>query len=104
MVDAPAAYGSSKTLYNRFQRWAPKGCGAKSFHALADADGPPTQLLIDSSAVRTHRCAAGERNHAIGRSGGRTTKIHGLTDGLWRPVPMLTGGQFADCKAVKSLE
>lgn len=74
------------------------------YHALAGADGPPAQLLIDSSAVRAHRCAAGgkgEYHQAIGRScGGRTTKIHALNDGLWRPVAfMLTGGQVADCKA-----
>ena len=58
-VDAPAAYGPRKTLYNRFQRWAAKGVWSDIFHALAGADGPPAQLLIDSSAVRAHRCAAG---------------------------------------------
>ncbi|MER8836513.1 transposase [Mesorhizobium sp. M0909] len=32
------------------------------------------------------------------------TKIHALTDGLWRPVAfMLTAGQVADCKAVEVL-
>ncbi len=37
-VDAPASYGPRKTLYNRFVR-------------LAEAGGPPAQVLIDSSAV-----------------------------------------------------
>ena len=43
----------------------------------------------------------GEHNQAIGRSrGGRTTKIHALTDEQCRPVAfMLTGGQIADCTA-----
>ena len=43
----------------------------------------------------------GELNQAIGRSrGGRTTKIHALTDELCRPVAfLLTGGHVADCKA-----
>ena len=41
--------------------------------------GPPAQILIDSSAVKAHRSAAGgkggEQDQAIGRSrGGRTTK------------------------------
>jgi len=38
---------------------------------------------------------------AIGRSrGGRTTKIHALTDCECRPIAfMLTGGQVADCTA-----
>src|SRR5277367_3770346 len=43
----------------------------------------------------------GEKNQAIGRSrGGRTTKIHALTDALCRPLSFtLTGGQVADCRA-----
>jgi len=43
----------------------------------------------------------GECNQAIGRSrGGRTTKIHALTDSACRPIAfILTGGQIADCTA-----
>jgi transposase len=58
-VDAPSAYGPRKTLYNRFVRWTDKGIWQNIFHALASADGPPAQVLIDSSAVKAHRCAAG---------------------------------------------
>ncbi len=58
-VDAPAAYGPRKTLYNRFVRWAAKGVWADIFHALASAGGPPAEVLIDSSAVKAHRCASG---------------------------------------------
>ena len=58
-VDAPPVYGPRKTLYNRFVRWAAKGVWSAIFHALASADGPPAQVLIDSSAVKAHRCAAG---------------------------------------------
>lgn len=58
-VDAPAAYGPRKTLYNRFQRWASKGIWSGIFQALANDGGPPAQLLINSSAVRAHRSAAG---------------------------------------------
>lgn len=47
----------------------------------------------------------GELSQAIGRSrGGRTTKIHALTDALCRPVAfLLTGGQVADCTAADTL-
>jgi len=40
-----------------------------------------------------------ERVQTIGRSrGGRTTKIHALTDAFCRPIAfLLTGGQVADC-------
>jgi transposase len=58
-VDAPAAYGPRKTLYNRFVRWTDKGIWQNIFHALAAEGGPPAQVLIDSSAVKAHRCAAG---------------------------------------------
>jgi len=58
-VDAPATYGPRKTLYNRFVRWADKGIWQNIFQALASAGGPPAQVLIDSSAVKAHRCAAG---------------------------------------------
>ena len=58
--DAPRdQYGPHKTLYNRFVRWAEKGVWADLFHALASAGGPPAQVLIDSTAVRAHRSAAG---------------------------------------------
>ena len=103
-VDAPSVYGSRKTLYNRFRCWAAKGVCSSTFHALPNAGGSPAHLLIDSSAVRAHRSAAGgkgELNRVIGRSrGGRTAKIHALTDELCRPVAfLLIEGQIADCKA-----
>jgi transposase len=66
-VDAPAVYGPRKTLYNRFVRWAAKGVWTEIFHALASAGGPPAQVLIDSSAVKAHRCASGGK-------GGNTRK------------------------------
>jgi len=58
-ADAPAIYGPRKTLYNRFVRWAAKGVWLDIFRALAATGGPPAEVLIDSSAVKAHRCAAG---------------------------------------------
>ena len=58
-ADAPLVYGPKKTLYNRFMRWAAKGVWSDVFHALASSGGPPAQVLIDSTAVKAHRCAAG---------------------------------------------
>jgi transposase len=58
-VDAPVGYGPRKTLYNRFVRWAAKGVWERVFHALAEAGGPPAELLLDSSTMKAHRCAAG---------------------------------------------
>ena len=58
-IDAPSEYGPRKTLYNRFVRWAQKGVWVGLFEALAQAGGPPSQVMIDSSAVKAHRSAAG---------------------------------------------
>jgi transposase len=66
-IDAPAVYGPKKTLYNRFVRWAAKGVWADIFAALAAAGGPPADLLIDSSAVKAHRCAAGGKGGSTPR-------------------------------------
>ncbi len=54
-IDAPAAYGPRKTLYNRFVRWAAKGVWTDIFHALASSGGPPAEVLIDASAVIRRR-------------------------------------------------
>jgi transposase len=66
-ADAPSVYGSRKTLYNRFVRWAAKGIWADIFHALASAGGPPAEVLIDSTAVRAHRCASGGKGGSAPR-------------------------------------
>jgi transposase len=58
-VDAPPNYGPRKTLYNRYVRWAAKGVWTNLFHALAQAEGPLAEVLIDSSAVKAHRSASG---------------------------------------------
>ena len=58
-IDAPAAYGPRKMLYNRFVRWAAKGVWVDVFHTLAATGGPPAEVLIDSSAVKAHRSASG---------------------------------------------
>lgn len=64
---APAVYGPSKTLYNRFVRWARKGVWEQVFMELAAAGGPPMVLMLDSTPVQAHRSAAGGK-------GGRTSR------------------------------
>ncbi len=97
-VNAPPECGPRKTLYNRFVRWAEKGVWTDLFHALAQAGGPPAQVLIDSSAVKAHRSAAGGKGGE--KSGHRPIaqrahdEIHALTDTRCRPLAfMLTGGR-----------
>jgi transposase len=95
-ADAPDAYGPRKTLYNRFVRWAAKGVWMNLVQALAQAGGPPAHVLMDSSAVKAHRSASGGKGGSRPKpsgGGGRSTKIHALTDGHCRPIAfLLTGG------------
>ncbi len=59
-ADAPSEYGPRNTLYNCWRRWAEKGHWIRIFEALADEGDPPSQALIDSSAVRAHHADAGQ--------------------------------------------
>jgi len=81
-ADAPPVYGPKKTLYNRFVRWAAKDVWTDIFHALASAGGPPAEVLIDSSAVKAHRCAAGRKG---GNS--RRRSVARAADGPPRSTP-----------------
>jgi hypothetical protein len=66
-------------------------------------------VLLDSTHMKAHRCATGgrgvQRTQALGVSpGGRTTKIHALSDSLGCPLAFLpTPGQAADCRAAEAL-
>src|SRR5471030_3201304 len=71
------------------------GAGRRTIRAGSDRQFRGQSASLGSGRKR------GEKNQAIGRSrGGRTTKIHALTDTECRPLAfMLTGGQVADCTA-----
>ena len=55
----PAEYGSRTTLFNRFDRWSEKGIWRGLLAALVACEDPPTFAMVDSTAVRAHRSAAG---------------------------------------------
>ncbi|MCK1503332.1 IS5 family transposase [Bradyrhizobium sp. 188] len=103
--DCPPEYGPYTTIYNRFNRWAKRGRWCAIFEALAKPGKDAVALSLDSTSIKAHRCASGGKggaqSQAIGRSrGGRTTKIHALSDPLCRPVVLhLTPGQNADISA-----
>ena len=68
--DAPGVYGPSKTLYNRFVRWAAKGVWEDAFTRLGETGGPPAALMIDASHVKAHRSAAGGKGGPTSRRSG----------------------------------
>lgn len=64
--DAPKAYGSHKTLYNRFVRWSRAGIFNKIFRELSRHSGTRDCLMIDATHLKVHRTAASL--HKKGRS------------------------------------
>ena len=79
-------------------------------HCSDDAD--LEYLIIDSTVVRAHPCAAGappqkggQAAQALGRSrGGFSAKIHVSVDGLGNPLRfILTGGQQHDITQAEGL-
>lgn len=56
--DVPSEYGPSKTLYNRYKRWAEAGIFEQIFRALAQEHADFQTLMIDATHVKTHRIAA----------------------------------------------
>ena len=56
--DAPDAYGSCKTLYNRFVRWSRIGVFNNIFTELTNKTPFDGSLMIDSIQLKAHRTAA----------------------------------------------
>ena len=54
----PDSYGKWNTVYKRFLRWCERGVFEQMQAALAD-DPDMEHLLLDSTIVRAHPCAAG---------------------------------------------
>lgn len=71
--DAPAQYGPSTTLYNRYNRWSHRRVWQRLFEKVAAAGETPPELSLDSSHVKAHRSAAGGK----GGSGRRRSAARG---------------------------
>jgi putative transposase len=57
--DLPERYGPWNTVFQRFNRWAKRGRWQAIFQALQEPD--LEWILLDSSVVRAHQHAAGQK-------------------------------------------
>lgn len=66
----PKEYGKWYTIYQRFHRWSHFGVWERLFKYFVD--NPDLEhLIIDSTTVRAHSCAAGKRGNKLwGEAGG----------------------------------
>lgn len=111
--DLPSELGEWNSVFKRFGRWSEQKIWEQS-HAHFIEDPDMEWLLIDSTVVRAHPCAAGapkgqggQAEQGLGRSvGGFSTKIHVSVDALGNPLRLLlTGGQKGDAtQAIRLLE
>lgn len=57
--DLPERYGKWGTVYQRFNRWSQKGVWQRIFEELQEPD--LDWVMIDSTSVRAHQHAAGQK-------------------------------------------
>ena len=69
--DLPERLGNANSQWRRFDRWAKKGRWDPILAALRDPD--LDVLILDSTAVRAHPCAAGSKKSGTGLAA-RTTR------------------------------
>lgn len=69
--DLPERFGNWNTAWRRFDRWSGKGVWRRVFEALQDPD--LEWLILDSTVIRAHPCAAGAEKKSAA-AGARTSR------------------------------
>ena len=84
--DLPERFGSWKTVYSRFRRWAIAGKWAQIFRQLSFTKDQIDALLLDSTYVRAHQDSSGGRGGQKKRSWSKP---------WWRHDEDPCGGRFS---------
>jgi putative transposase len=63
--DLPERFGNWNSVFQRFNRWSKKGIWQKVFESLQEPD--LDWLLVDSTIVRAHQHAAGQKKEQASR-------------------------------------
>jgi transposase len=96
----PREFGKWNSIFKRFNAWSKKGIWNKLLEFLSQ-DSDLESVMLDSTIVRAHACAAGlgdQKMQGLGRTaGGFTTRIHAMVDALGNLLKIIvTSGQTHD--------
>lgn len=100
-------YGNWNSIFKRFNAWSKKEIWSQLFQ-LCVKDPDLEYIMLDTTIVRAHACAAGygkQQTEGLGRSaGGFSSKIHVKVDALGNPLQFIvTPGQSSDIAQAKYL-
>jgi transposase len=70
--DLPERFGHWNSVWKRFDRWSKKGTWRQVFEVLQDPD--LEWLILDSTVIRAHPCAAGAEKKATAAGGKRNRR------------------------------
>ncbi len=70
----PREYGHWNSVYKRFARWCKHGV-FEQLHQFCAADPDMEHLLIDSTIIRAHPCAAGATKKMVDRTSRRSVAV-----------------------------
>jgi transposase len=70
--DLPERFGNWNSVWKRFDRWSRKGTWQLLFEALQDPD--LEWLILDSTVIRAHPCAAGAKKNRTGAAAKRSRR------------------------------
>src|SRR3954454_9203923 len=96
-ADLPERLGNGNSQWRRFDRWAQAGRWDPILAALRDPD--LDVLILDSTAVRAHPCAAGAKKNGTAPAASRSRRwaAVGAASAPWSTAPSTGSGTPSSC-------